>query len=100
MMQDREAMANHMEQQSSKYRGLVVEETHTPEECRNRCGMPTIPGKRHSGMAVKMQDEIQIVYTFQDYLKIIQKNSVWLHFYDLGVLAETRNVHLIIVTKR
>ena len=99
-MQDREAMANHMEQQSSKYRVLVVEDTHTPEECRGMCGMPTVPGKRHSGMAVKMQDEIQIVYTFQGYLKIIQKNSVWLHFYDLGVLAETRNVHLIIVTKR
>ena len=99
-MEDREAMANHMEQNSSKYRGVVVEEYHRPQDCRSRCGMPTFAGKPHSGMAVKINNEIEIVYTFDDYLKTIQKNSVWLHFYDLGVLAETRNVHLIIVTKR
>ena len=99
-MEDRAAMANNMEQNSDKYRGYVLDKDHSPEVCRDSCGMPTSAGKPHSGMAIKSGNGVEIVYNFEGYLKTLRKNSVWLHFRDLAALAETRNVHLIIVIKR
>ena len=101
MMEERKAMADYMQQYSRNYRGVAVEPSHKPKQCANSCGLPNIPGKDHPGMVTQTgYGRVEIIHNFKEYLSVIRKSSVWMHFEDLGALANTRNVHLIIVLKR